>query len=109
MNYRRFGRTKWKVSEIGYGMWGMGGWSGSDDEESLKALQHAVDQGCNFFDTAWAEASACLVNWCVRTRIGSSIRPQRFRRRTRLGPAGANLLSTKLFLPIISSNVCTRV
>jgi len=54
MNYRRFGRTKWKVSEIGYGMWGMGGWSGSDDEESLKALQHAVDQGCNFFDTAWA-------------------------------------------------------
>ena len=54
MNYRRFGRTKWKVSEIGYGMWGMGGWSGSDDEESLKALQHAVDLGCDFFDTAWA-------------------------------------------------------
>ncbi len=54
MNYRRFGRTNWRVSEIGYGMWGMGGWSGSDDEESLKALQHAVDLGCNFFDTAWA-------------------------------------------------------
>lgn len=35
-------------------MWGMGGWSGSDDEESLKALQRAVDLGCNFFDTAWA-------------------------------------------------------
>jgi len=54
MNYRRFGRTNWKVSEIGYGMWGMGGWSGSDDEESSKALQHAADLGCNFFDTAWA-------------------------------------------------------
>jgi aryl-alcohol dehydrogenase-like predicted oxidoreductase len=54
MNYRRFGRTNWKVSEIGYGMWGMGGWSGSDDEESLKSLQRAVDLGCNFFDTAWA-------------------------------------------------------
>src|SRR2546421_5849236 len=54
MNYRRFGRTNWKVSEIGYGMWGMGGWTGSDDEESLAALQHAVDLGCNFFDTAWA-------------------------------------------------------
>ena len=54
MRYRRFGRLGWKVSEIGYGMWGMGGWSGSDDEESLKALDRAIDLGCNFFDTAWA-------------------------------------------------------
>jgi aryl-alcohol dehydrogenase-like predicted oxidoreductase len=54
MRYRRFGRTGWEVSEIGYGMWGMGGWSGSDDEESLQSLQRAVDLGCNFFDTAWA-------------------------------------------------------
>ncbi len=54
MNYRRFGRTDWQVSDIGYGMWGMGAWSGSDDEESLRSLQRAVDLGCNFFDTAWA-------------------------------------------------------
>lgn len=53
MEYRKFGRTGWMVSEIGYGMWGMGGWTGSDDEESLRSLQHAVDLGCNFFDTAW--------------------------------------------------------
>src|SRR5438045_9747556 len=54
MRYRRFGRTGWEVGEIGYGMWGMGSWSGSDDEESLKSLQRAVELGCNFFDTAWA-------------------------------------------------------
>ena len=54
MRYRRFGRLGWEVSEIGYGMWGMGGWSGSDDAESLKALDRAIDLGCNFFDTAWA-------------------------------------------------------
>jgi aryl-alcohol dehydrogenase-like predicted oxidoreductase len=54
MRYRRFGRTGWMVSEIGYGMWGMGGWSGSKDDESLTSLQLAVDLGCNFFDTAWA-------------------------------------------------------
>jgi aryl-alcohol dehydrogenase-like predicted oxidoreductase len=54
MNYRRFGRTGWPVSEIGYGMWGMVGWSGSDDDESLRSLQRAIDLGCNFFDTAWA-------------------------------------------------------
>jgi aryl-alcohol dehydrogenase-like predicted oxidoreductase len=35
-------------------MWGMGGWTGSDDEESLHSLNHAVELGCNFFDTAWA-------------------------------------------------------
>jgi len=53
MNYRKFGRTGWRVSEIGYGMWGMGGWTGSDDVESLASLQRAVELGCNFFDTAW--------------------------------------------------------
>ena len=53
MQYRRFGKTGWKVSEIGYGMWGMGGWTGSDDAQSLASLQKAIDLGCNFFDTAW--------------------------------------------------------
>ena len=53
MKYRRFGRTNWMVSEIGYGMWGMGGWKESDDVESLQSLQLSVDLGCNFFDTAW--------------------------------------------------------
>ena len=54
MHYRRFGRRGWNVSEIGYGMWGLAGWTGSDDAESLAALQRAVELGCNFFDTAWA-------------------------------------------------------
>lgn len=54
MNYPRFGRMGWNVSEIGYGMWGLAGWTGSDDAESLASLQRSVDLGCNFFDTAWA-------------------------------------------------------
>src|SRR5205807_1820269 len=41
-------------SEIGDGLWGMSGWTGSDDRESLASMQLAVDLGCNFFDTAWA-------------------------------------------------------
>ena len=53
MNYRRFGRIDWQVSEIGYGMWGMAGWTGSDDDESLASLQLSIDLGCNFYDTAW--------------------------------------------------------
>jgi aryl-alcohol dehydrogenase-like predicted oxidoreductase len=35
-------------------MWGMGGWTGSDDAESLGALDRAIELGCNFFDTAHA-------------------------------------------------------
>ncbi len=57
MEYRTFGRTGWKVSEVGYGMWGMGEWKGSDDEESRQSLRRAVELGCNFFDTAWAYGS----------------------------------------------------
>lgn len=54
MNHRTFGRTGWQVSEVGYGMWGMAGWTGSESEEVNKALDRAVEMGCNFFDTAWA-------------------------------------------------------
>ena len=53
MKERRLGETGWPISEIGYGMWGMAGWTGSDDEESMSSMQRAVDLGCNFFDTAW--------------------------------------------------------
>ena len=42
------------VSEVGYGMWGMAGWTGSFDEQSFEALDRAIELGCNFFDTAWA-------------------------------------------------------
>ena len=54
MKYRKLGRTDFEVSEIGDGLWGMSGWSGSEDKESFASMQMAVDLGCNFFDTAWA-------------------------------------------------------
>ncbi|MFC5412172.1 aldo/keto reductase [Larkinella bovis] len=53
MQYRTFGRTGWQVSEIGYGMWGLAGWTGSEREEVDQALNRSVELGCNFFDTAW--------------------------------------------------------
>jgi aryl-alcohol dehydrogenase-like predicted oxidoreductase len=54
MKYRNLGRTGFAVSEMAHGLWGMSGWSGSEDRESLAALQLATELGCNFFDTAWA-------------------------------------------------------
>jgi aryl-alcohol dehydrogenase-like predicted oxidoreductase len=54
MKYRKLGRTGFEISDIAHGLWGMSGWSGSEDQQSLSALQMSVDSGCNFFDTAWA-------------------------------------------------------
>jgi aryl-alcohol dehydrogenase-like predicted oxidoreductase len=73
---RKFGRTGWQVSAMGYGMWGMAGWTGSDDAESLKSLQRAVDLGCNFFDTAWAYGSGHseeLLGQLLRANTGKRI------------------------------------
>jgi aryl-alcohol dehydrogenase-like predicted oxidoreductase len=53
MNYRTLGRTGWKVSEISFGSWAIGGaWGDVDDKDSLAALHAALDGGVNFFDTA---------------------------------------------------------
>jgi aryl-alcohol dehydrogenase-like predicted oxidoreductase len=53
MKYRHLGRTPWKVSEISFGAWAIGGaWGSVDDIESLAALRQAIDSGVNFIDTA---------------------------------------------------------
>src|SRR6202789_3717113 len=53
MNYRTLGRTGWKISEISFGAWAIGGaWGEVDERESLAALHAALDGGVNFFDTA---------------------------------------------------------
>ena len=54
MKMRTFGRLGWQVSDVGYGMWGLAGWTGRDEEETRASLQLAVDLGCDFFDTALA-------------------------------------------------------
>jgi aryl-alcohol dehydrogenase-like predicted oxidoreductase len=53
MHYRELGRTGWKVSEVSFGAWAIGGaWGSVDDSESLAALNKAIDLGVNFIDTA---------------------------------------------------------
>lgn len=53
MQYRKLGRTGWKVSTVSFGAWAIGGtWGPVDDKESLAALHRAVELGVNFFDTA---------------------------------------------------------
>lgn len=76
MRYRPFGRAGWRVSEVGYGMWGLAGWTGSDDAESAVSLQRAVDLGVNIFDTAWAYGdghSERLLGRLVRANPGARL------------------------------------
>lgn len=62
MNKRTLGRSNIEVSPLGMGCWAIGGpwqfrdiqagWGDVDDAESIRAVQHALDSGINFFDTA---------------------------------------------------------
>ena len=57
-------------------MWGMGGWTGSDDEQSKAALDRAVELGCNFFDTAFAYGdghSERLLGQALRRHAGKRL------------------------------------
>lgn len=76
MLYRTLGKTGWPVSEIGYGMWGLAGWTGSEDTESLASLERAISLGCTFFDTAWgygAGHSEKLLGQVVRSHPDKSL------------------------------------
>lgn len=62
MEYREFGSTGMRVSEVGFGAWAIGGgamvgttsigWGDTDDAESIRAIHTALDRGITFFDTA---------------------------------------------------------
>jgi aryl-alcohol dehydrogenase-like predicted oxidoreductase len=53
MTIRTMGSTSMAVSAVGLGLWGMGSWSGSDDNRNREVLRHAIASGCTFFDSAF--------------------------------------------------------
>jgi aryl-alcohol dehydrogenase-like predicted oxidoreductase len=77
MKYRTFGRTGWKVSEIGFGAWAIGGsWGPQNQDESVAALNRALDLGCNFIDTAQGYGdghSERIIAQVLRERTGEKI------------------------------------
>lgn len=77
MHYRPLGRTGLEVSELGYGAWGIGnaGWVGASEDESLRALERAIELGVTFIDTARGYGdSERLVGDVVRRHAGEGIR-----------------------------------
>jgi len=78
MKYRTLGRLGWRVSEIGFGAWAIGGtgWGNQTDDESIRALHQALDLGCNFIDTAQGYGdghSEQLIGRVLRERPGERI------------------------------------
>jgi aryl-alcohol dehydrogenase-like predicted oxidoreductase len=76
MEYRQLGRTGLRVSEIGYGAWGIGAsnWVGAKEDESVRALHRAIDLGVNFIDTARGYGeSERIVGQVVRERSGDEV------------------------------------
>ena len=112
MNYRKLGRTGLEVSEVGYGAWGIGKsqWMGAEDDESLRALNRAIDLGLTFIDTAlgYGEGhSERLVGQTVRGReetvhVATKIPPK-----NRIWPAPSGLHPDETF-PADHVRECTE-
>lgn len=78
MQYRQLGRTGLKVSDIGYGAWGIGGagggWVGAEDDESVRALERFLELGGTFIDTARGYGrSEEIVGGVVRRHEGEGL------------------------------------
>jgi aryl-alcohol dehydrogenase-like predicted oxidoreductase len=102
MNYRTLGKTGFNVSEIGYGAWGIGkgAWIGATDDESLKALQRAIDLGLNFIDTALVYGdghSENLVGQIVRQRSERIYVATKIPPKNEVWPAQAGVPVTEVF------------
>lgn len=112
MQYRNLGRTGWKVSEISFGCWAIGGtWGPVEDTESLAALNRAIELGVNFFDTADVYGdghSECLLaklrrehgeNIHIATKAGRRLNPHT--------PEGYNRKNLTAFVERSISNLGT--
>lgn len=102
MQYRKLGRTSFEVSEIGYGAWGVGGkqWLGGTDDESLAALERAIELGVNLIDTALAYGdghSEQLVGRVVRQARRKIFVATKVPPKDRIWPASAGTPITEVF------------
>lgn len=86
MKYRTLGKTNIQISEVGLGAWGIGGglWQGSKDDESLRTLRVALEQGITFIDTALAYGNGhserligeVLKEWKGKVSVATKIPPK---------------------------------
>jgi aryl-alcohol dehydrogenase-like predicted oxidoreductase len=95
----QLGQTGMEITRVGFGAWAIGGggwefgWGPQDDEESIDAIQHALEQGINWIDTAAAYGFGHSEQIVGRALEGAAARPFVFTKVDPILPA-ANLERT---------------
>jgi aryl-alcohol dehydrogenase-like predicted oxidoreductase len=80
----QLGHTGLEITRVGFGAWALGGgdwehgWGPQDDEESIAAIHHALEQGINWIDTAAAYGFGHSEQVVGRALQGMSDRPYVF-------------------------------
>ena len=84
MKTRQLGNSELQITPIGFGSWAVGGggyqfgWGPQDDEQSIAAINHALDLGINWIDTAAVYGSGHAEEVVARALKGRSERPYIF-------------------------------
>jgi aryl-alcohol dehydrogenase-like predicted oxidoreductase len=84
MQKRQLGNSSMEITPIGFGAWAIGGggwayaWGSQDDEQSIRAIQHALDLGINWIDTAAVYGLGHSEEIVARALKGRSERPYIF-------------------------------
>jgi aryl-alcohol dehydrogenase-like predicted oxidoreductase len=80
----QLGQTGLEITRVGFGAWAIGGggwefgWGAQDDEESIAAIHHALEQGINWIDTAAAYGFGHSEQMVGRALEGITDRPYVF-------------------------------
>src|SRR5205085_3947151 len=92
------GETGLQITRIGFGAWAIGGggwefgWGPQEDEESIAAIHHAIDQGSNWIDTAAAYGFGHSEEVVGRALHGLSERPYVFTKASLLEGPGRRVV-----------------
>ncbi len=100
MKTRQLGNTDMQITPIGFGTWAIGGggyqfgWGPQDDEQSIAAINHALDLGINWIDTAAVYGLGHAEEVVARALKGRSARPYIFTKCSRVWDEHGNITSS---------------
>lgn len=97
METRQFGNTDMKITPIGFGTFALGGegwpasWGPQDDNDSIVAIQKAIDLGINWLDTAAVYGFGHSEEIVGRALKGRATRPYIFTKCSRVRTADSKI------------------
>ena len=117
----QLGQTGLEITRVGFGAWAIGGggwelgWGPQQDEQSIAAIQRAVELGVNWIDTAAAYGFGHSEEIVGRALAGVEVRPYVFTKASLLeGPAAGSSTASSVIrscarrTPASSGSASTR-